>query len=237
MSLVGHRVATYRRVMESGVARPIVRVSSEGYRVRVVAKPGAGVAVDGSALIDTAGNATTIDTVRSSLTIEVPEDSDMLIGATSGRVKIAGRVGHVAVVSESGRVDVEEAGSIDVRTESARVEVGRVADECRVRTNSGRVEVDSCGSADVSTESGRIEVSGVEGAARAHCVSGRITLDLAAAGDVEAESVSGRISVSLPAGTRIHRADRMDPNVPRPPDTDCTVAARSVSGSVEVSTR
>ena len=223
--------------MESEAERHTIRVTTSSHRSRVVATPAGGVAVDGSALVDTSGNTTTIDSVRSKLTIEVPEDSDVLIGSTSGRVEIVGRLGHVAVVSDSGRVDVEEARSIDVRTRSAAVVVGRVTDGCRVRTTSGKVEITSCGSADVATESGSLRVSGVEGSARAHCVSGRIELDLSAAGDVEAENVSGRITVSLPAGTRIHRAERIDSDAPRPADTDCTVAARSVSGRVEVSTR
>ncbi len=193
--------------------------------------------VAGTARIDPSAGATTIDEVRSKLTITVPEGCDVLVGTTSGRVELTGRFGNVSVVSESGRVEVADARSVDVRTSTGRIEIGRVAGDCLVRTTSGRVEIGQVGPTDVTTTSGGVRASAIDGSARVHTVSGRIELDLVGAGDVDAETVVGRIEITLPFGTRIHRADRLDPAAHRPPDTDCTVATRTVTGRIEVDTR
>lgn len=212
-----------------------VRVASTNHRVRVVAEPGAALSVDGDATVERAADEITI-VASKRLVVTVPEGSDLIVGTTTGRVEISGRVGCVAVVSESGRVEIDEAAIVDARTGSGSVRIGSVTGECRVRSSSGSVLVGSCGATDVATRSGRVTVDEVDGPARVHCVSGRIDIGLASAHDVEAESVSGRIDVSIPPGVRVHRAE-FDEAAVRPDDTDCTVTTRSVSGRVAVVTR
>lgn len=217
--------------------RPITRVDGSSHRVQVVAVPDGALAVDGSAVVDTVDGTTTIEEVRSSLTVTVPEGTDVLVGVSSGRVEFRGHVGRAAVVTQSGRVSIESAESVDVRSASGRVEVGQVAGSCLVNAESGRVVIGACGSAEVSTANGRVEVAALAGPARIHSVAGRIELDVVAANDVEAETVSGQISIVYPRGTRIHRLDRTGVAGPRPADTDCVVSVRSVSGRIEVTTR
>jgi DUF4097 and DUF4098 domain-containing protein YvlB len=77
----------------------------------------------------------------------------------------------------------------------------------------------------------------VAGTARAHCASGKVDITMAGAHDVEAETVSGRISILLPAGTRARIDTPSAGSVDAEVDHDCVVTARSGSGRVDVSTR
>lgn len=213
-----------------------VRVSSGSQRVQVVAEDRDDISVDGEARVQRDGDRTTVDQARGRLTLRVPTGTDVVIGTTSGRVDVDGAVGAASIVTESGRIEIDQAASVDARTESARLRVGRVQGRCRVRNKSGRVEIGACGGADVATETGRIRLTHVSGEVEAHCVSGRIDVQFDTPADVDAETVSGRISIDLPSGTRPHRVDHAD-NSDRPDDCDCTVRAVSVSGRVEVTVR
>lgn len=210
-----------------------VRVSCDAQRVRVVAEHRDDIAVEGDARVGRDGDRTTIDRVRSRLTVRVPTGTDIVIGATSGRVDVEGAVGAASIVTESGRIEIGEAASLDARTVSGRVQIGRVVGRCRVRNKSGRVEVRGCGGADVATKSGRIQLGHVRGDVEAHCVSGRIEVGLDVPADVGAETVSGRISIRLPNDARPHRVEGAA-GADRPDDANCTVRAVSVSGRIEV---
>jgi DUF4097 and DUF4098 domain-containing protein YvlB len=214
-----------------------VRISSTSGRLRIIAQGDAPIALEGRAEVTRDEGLVTIDAGSGRLLVTVPEGSDLVVGATSGRVDVTGRVGNIAVVTGSGRVTIDSAATADVRTGSGRVEIGSVDGECRVRSSSGRVVIRRCGRADVAGESGQIQLEDVHGPATAHCVSGRITVALASAADVTAETVSGRIDVSLPHGVRVHRVTSIADLEHRPADTDCTVAARSGSGRITVSSR
>jgi len=211
----------------------LVRISSASKRILVRATDRTDVDIDGSATLLRSGEEIRIDAIGS-LTVLVPEGTDVVIGVASGRIETRGALGAVCVVSESGRVDIESADAVDVRTRSSRVRVRSVAGAATVRTDSGNVTIDRCGAATVSTESGRIECRDAHGDVRAHCVSGRISIDMAVAADVVAETVSGRVSVTFPAAVGYRRVgiDEL-PNA----DVAGTVAAHSVSGRVEVSSR
>ncbi len=214
---------------------PSIRISSTSHRIIVIAESRLEVSVDGDAQVVAEGSRTTVDDVESKLVVRVPEGTDIVVGSTSGRIWVEGRIGDVAVTTESGRVRVHDAASVDVRTNSSRVQVDRVASDCRVRTRSGRVQVRHCGGrADLATKSGRIQLRAGGGPVTAHCTSGRIEVSLLAARDVRAETVTGRIVVSLPAGVRPYELEQQAHLAPTPEGYDCTVIARSVSGRVTV---
>ena len=214
-----------------------VRISSTSGRLRITAVGTEPVAVDGRAELADEDGIVTIDGGSDRLAVTVPEGSDVFVGSISGRVEVFGRAGDVAVVSQSGRVSVEAARSADVRSATGRVEIGTVEGECCARSTSGRVVVESCGTADLASVSGLVRADDVRGPATAHCVSGRVSIALAVAADVSAETVSGRIHISVPEGVRVHRTSTIGGDAARPPNTDCTVAARSGSGRIEISTR
>lgn len=223
--------------VSGGTATGSVRISSSSGRVRVVGEDRPDVDVHGRSRVDHDGNQTTIESTGGRLEVRVPVGADVVVGTTSGRVEINGRLGHVAVVTESGRVTIEEAQSVDVRSESGRIGIGRVEHDCRARTVSGRIDAETCGAADVSTGSGRITLERASGPVRAHCVSGSIEIGMESAHDVDAENVSGRITVSLPHGVQAFQPDGSVGTAPPPVDCDCTVNVRSVSGRVNVSSR
>lgn len=212
----------------------VVRIAAGSGRVRVIAGDHA-FRVDGEAEVRIDGRQATVETTRR-VTVYLPTGTDIVVGATSGRVDVQGAAGVVAVASESGSVTIDRAEAVDVRTTSGRVTVGRCQGECRVASSSARVTVDHCGAADVSTTSGRIDVRDAEGLVRAHCVSGRIEIEMDGPHDAEAETVSGRVQITYPPGVRFRQSDQGGAE-PAESDVACTVRARSVSGRVSVSNR
>jgi DUF4097 and DUF4098 domain-containing protein YvlB len=217
------------------VAVSAVRVTTTSGAVTVTSDPDLrGVVCDG-APIEIDDSTATIEASSRRIDLRVPEGVDVVIGSTSGRVVVRGRVGSVAVVSTSGRVEIDDAASVDVRAKSGRVRIGRSRGETRVISHSGSVAIEQCGPVDVASTSGRISLREVTGPARAHCVSGRIEITMAEAHDVQAETISGRITISLPAGTRA-RLDTPSSGAVAG-EHDCVVTARSGSGRVDVSTR
>ena len=179
----------------------------------------------------------TVDGGISAVELRVPEGTDLVIGTTSGKVTVEGRVGAISVLTRSGRISIDQARSVDARTTSARVHVGHADGVCRIVSASGRVTVDRCGAADAMSGSGRVVLADAHGHVRATSTSGRVSVAVAGAHDVEAETVSGRIEVSYPVGVR-PLVVSPDADVAAATQAhDCTVLARSGSGRVVVSGR
>ena len=223
--------------MNELVAVAAVRITTTSGRVRVIAEDRRDVRVSGGVEVTQEGSTLTAQATSGSVEARVPTGVDVMIGTTSGRIAVEGRVGSLSMVSTSGRITAEHAGSLDARSASGRIKVERVDGGCRVRSASGPITVEACRNCDVSTTSGRVELAAVTGEARAHCISGRIQIRMVEPHDVVAETVSGRISVSVPSGARVRRTTDDAPAVPPDKDFDCTVTARSVSGRVDVVSR
>lgn len=219
----------------TGVA--VVRISTRSGAVHVVADPDQTEVWSSVRSAGGEGPVTTIDSGSSTVRVRVPEGTDLVVGSTSGRVKITGRVGDVSALTKSGRISIERARSVDARSGSGRVDIGWVAGDARAVTSSGRVDIDRCAAATVTAGNGRIVVSEAHGAVRAHSTSGRIKVRLAGAHDVDAETVSGRVSVELPPGVRPLLAESMSEIDGTPSGHDCVVVARSGSGRVDVTNR
>jgi DUF4097 and DUF4098 domain-containing protein YvlB len=179
----------------------------------------------------------TVDGDSSAVEVRVPEGTDLVIGTTSGKVTVEGRVGAVSVLTTSGRISIDQARSVDARTTSARVHVGHAEGVCRIVSASGRVEVDRCGAADAASGSGQVVLGDAHGHVRATSTSGKVSVAVAGAHDVEAETVSGRIEVSYPDGVRPLVVSPDDAVAEATPGHDCTVVARSGSGRIVVSGR
>ena len=214
-----------------------VRISARNSRLTIIAEERVDVSVEGRARVASGNNQTTIESVDGALLVRVPTGTNVVAGTTSGRIEVRGHAGNLALVSVSGRLSVESAETVDLRSESGMVEVGSSLAECRVRAVAGAVKIGQCGSADIATRTGRIAVRGARGAVTAHCVSGRIQIDLDVASDVDAETVSGRIDVSLPHGTRACRVSPIIDDTPELTEWDCTINSRTLTGRVVVATR
>ena len=179
----------------------------------------------------------TIDSKSNRVKLRIPEGLDLVIGTTSGSVRVEGRVGAVAAMTSSGKITVDDADAVDLRSRSGRIHVGRSRGETLIVGTSGRITVDSSGPADVTTTSGKVSLRSVDGPVAVNCVSGTIQIDMASAHDVAAETVSGRVEVSLPPGTKARIDTPSSGVVPVEGDSDCVVTARSFSGRVDVRTR
>lgn len=236
LAVIGHTVGTVIELPGEPTTSP-VRVSASSGRVRVVAEPRDDVVVSGDATVSEEAGWVTVEAGSERLEVRVPEHVDVVIGTTSGRIDVEGAVGTVAVVCESGKVKIDRADTVDVRASSGRVDVNRVRGRSRVRTDSGAITVGATGEAEATTEAGRIDLRSVSGPVRAHCVSGHIKIELAEAADVEAETISGRITITIPAGVKAHRLTGSLPPDPAPDGSDCTIATRSGSGRVSVTQR
>jgi DUF4097 and DUF4098 domain-containing protein YvlB len=208
----------------------VVRISTTSGAVNVVAEPGRSEIGSNRELIEV--SPATIDAGSHRVDCRVPEGTDLVIGSTSGRVRVEGRVGSVSVLTTSGRISIQHAVTVDARSKSGRIEITRADGECRVVNGSGRVEIVRCGPADVTSTSGRLSIGEANGEVRARGTSGRIEMTLTGAHDVDAETLSGRIEIVLPAAVRpqiVASASAVDPGV-----GDCVVVARSTSGRVVV---
>ena len=214
-----------------------VLIASTSNGIRVVAEDRLDVVVDGNAEVERQRDALTIQSTRGRLEVRVPEGSDVVIGTTSARVDVLGKIGELAVTTESGRVTVEAAKSVDARSRNGRVQLGDIDGDCRARSKTGRITVASCASADVATATGAINLDSVDGNVRAHCVNGRIDIVMSTAHDVSAESVTGRIDISLPRGANVLRLTEFTGEHVDRDQFDCVIDARSSTGRVSVSER
>ncbi len=214
-----------------------VRISTMSGSVAVTAEAGRDeIEVDGLQP-EADDGVVTIDTKSKRVKVRIPEGLDLVIGTTSGSVRVDGRVGSVAATSTSGRITVDDADSVDLRGLSGRITVGRSRGETRIVGKSGRITVDETGPADVTTTSGKVTLHSVDGPVAVNCVSGTIQIEMASAHDVAAETVSGRVVVSLPPGTRARVDTPSSGRIPVDGDVDCVVTARSFSGRVDVRSR
>ncbi len=192
-----------------------VRISTSSGAVHVIAERGRREVLSSTGPIPSTNGPVTIDGGSTKVVVRVPEGTALVIGSTSGRVTIEGRVGPVSVVTTSGRISVADAASVDARSSSGRIEVGRADGECRIVATSGRVDIGSCGRADAVSRSGRIVVRDAHGPVRANCTSGN----------------------SFPGGVRPFVADSVELAAAERAGHDCVVVARSGAGRIVVSDR
>jgi DUF4097 and DUF4098 domain-containing protein YvlB len=219
------------------VQAAVVRISTTSGAIHVTAEAGRSEVLSSTVLLDSGLLPASIDGGSEKVRVRVPEGTDLVVGATSGRVTVDGRVGAVSVMTTSGKVSIADAVSVDVRTKSGRIDVKRTSGSCRAVARSARVEVGHCGDADVTSVSGRITLKDASGRVHAHCTSGRIEISMNEAHDVDAETVSGRIEISLPPAVRACIVSSPGDQAVDIGDCDCVVIARSGSGRVDVSNR
>lgn len=218
-----------------------LNIVSRSGNVDVVASGDTRLAVTGGDVVTAAdGTVEVRGANKGSRPVEVrcAAGTDVTVGTTSGKVRLAGPLGAVRVVTASGRVRVESARSLDVRTKSGKVQVEHCAD-CRVVSTSSTVAVERADRAEIATVSGRVEADLV-GGADVRSVSGTIEIGARDGAQVAVRTVSGAIEVTVPEGScpattlaSQHGAVRCD----CPPGDDGTIDAATVSGAISVSCR
>ena len=175
-----------------------------------------------------------------SMTVRCPKGASVKVGTRSGSLRLSGRLGAVRATTMSGSIEVEEAAAVDLRAMSGTITVGKCAGACRVKTKSGTARIGSAGSVEIHIGSGRINVEHVDGAVTVRAVSGSVTLDAGGDGPIEIETMSGSITVTLPAGCKpevLAKSLSSRPKIECEQGHDCKVSVRTMSGGVTVRCR
>jgi DUF4097 and DUF4098 domain-containing protein YvlB len=214
-----------------------VRITVDSGRVTVIGEARDGVEVNGTPYAGEIGE-TVLRSSSESLTVRVPVGTDVVVGTESGDVDLEGQLGSVSVTTSSAAVRAEDVASIDARTVSGKLRVGHSRGPARLTTKSASIRVGRAdGEIHISTSSGRIEVAAASAGVAATTVSGRIKLHVDGREPVQVETVSGKITVSIPAGVRPdvrHRTMSGTRRVQPDAGDDLVINARSVSGNITV---
>ena len=130
------------------------------------------------------------------------------------------------------------AADADLRTVSGTVELEACDGRCRVSTKSGRITVGATGDAEISTVSGSVGVEGASGTVQVRSVSGKVSIGSAARAPVRVGTVSGSITIRLPAGVRpiVRYSGRGKVRSSFEPGDDVLVDVANVSGRVRLVT-
>ncbi len=132
------------------------------------------------------------------ITVVVPDHTDIVVGAVSGKVVCEGLLGAVTVTASSSNISIEMAERIDARSASGRIDVGTCQGECNALSKSGAIRIGRVGSADVSAVSGKVTVGDAEHA-NVRCVSGSVSVATTSENpDIKVRTVSGGVEVVVP---------------------------------------
>lgn len=224
--------------------RPRLRVATRSGSVRLVAEERADflfetrkpwivdVRVDGDGVVWPE-----LDRDSRSLEVRCPRGTGVVVGTASGSVALEGEFGHVSVSTESGTIRLDRAESADLRSSSGSIEVEGCGERCRVSTQSGKAVIGAAGATEVDTVSGSIVLEGAAGGVRARSASGSVEVRTTGKHDVAVETLSGKVRVRVPtevkpaaalkslSGRRVFDCEA---------GSDCCVAVRTMSGSIEV---
>jgi DUF4097 and DUF4098 domain-containing protein YvlB len=163
-----------------------------------------------------------------------------MVGSRSGRLRLSGRLGKVRATTLSGSIDVEEAAAADLRAMSGTITVGKCDGPCRIKTKSGSTHVGSADSVDIHIGSGRVRIDRVAGSVSVRAVSGSVALEAGGGGPIEVETMSGSVSIVLPAGCKPDvraKSHSSRPKIECERGHDCSIAVRTLSGGITVRCR
>ncbi len=236
--------------------------------IRVVAEPGATVAtvsLDGRGrrsdqLIDetevsfTGGTLSVLtpdkirllSNVSLDLVVHLPEGSSAELRAASADIRTEGELSELEVRTASGDITAAAVtGTARLTSASGDVRFAGAGGDVSVKTASGDVEVGHAGG-DLSAESasGDVEAGQVGGSVRVRTASGDARIGSVAQGEAEVSTVSGDISVAVPAGVGVYldlssmtgdvRSDLAAAEASN--GAQLSLSCRSVSGDIRVST-
>jgi DUF4097 and DUF4098 domain-containing protein YvlB len=216
-----------------------LNITTRSGKVRVIATPGAGLSIDGGAIVSEVDGVVDIRRSRTSDEIVVHCDpgTNVTIGTLSGRVDTEGALGDVRVATASGKVHIAAANRVDVRAKSGGIDIGTVTGECRLVVTSAKVRIASAQRAAIAGVSGVVVADRVEGA-DVKTVSGKVLLTTTGPGTVSVRTISGTVEIKVPSdirpSTRLRSiSGRVSCDCERGRDGEIAVA--TVSGAIRVS--
>ena len=129
------------------------------------------------------------DLQTTSADIEIPEirTEILMLGSTSGDIRVAAEAKHVEAASTSGDQDIRVTGELnELRLNSTSGDIGAEADTVKI--------------VDIGSTSGSIGIAAADGeTVKAGSTSGNITVSLKAMKSLEADATSGNVTAALPA--------------------------------------
>lgn len=139
-----------------------------------------------------------IDPVRLHFEVTVPEEYNLDLSTSGGRIKVADLEGDVSCKTSGGSLDLAQIegdvygrtsggsinlggsdGKVDMKTSGGSVDIGAVGGKVEARTSGGSIKVDEAGGdVTVSTSGGSIHIDDVEGSVKANTSGGGISVSI-----------------------------------------------------------
>jgi len=179
------------------------------------------------------------------LVVQLPPGSFCVLNAASADIRCSGELGSLDAHTASGDVTAEQvAGQVSISTASGDVRLDEGGGTVQVSTASGDVAVGlALGEAAVTSASGDLTIGRAEGSVKVRTASGEVRIEHITAGRGEVTTVSGDVSIAVPAGVGVYldlsamtgdvRSD-LEP-ADGAGDAELSLHCRSVSGDVHVS--
>lgn len=136
--------------------------------------------------------------------VDTPPGSDIDISTVSADIRLNGSFGATRLKTATGDITVDAAARLDVSTVSGSCRVGEVGSDTRLSAVAGDYSGRRVGGRlQGTTASGDIRVERVDGDVDVATTSGDIRIDRCEGDEIAAKSVSGDVTVGLPAGIRV----------------------------------
>ena len=187
-----------------------------------------------------------LSNVSLDLVVHLPEGSSAELRAASADIRCEGELSGLQAKTASGDITAGTVtGAVQLTSASGDVRFGAAGGDVRVKTASGDVQVERAGG-DLTAESasGDVHAGEVGGSARIRTASGDARIGSVRAGEADVNTVSGDITVGVPAGVGVYldlssmtgdvRSDLAAAEVSN--GAELTVSCRSISGDIRVST-
>jgi DUF4097 and DUF4098 domain-containing protein YvlB len=178
------------------------------------------------------------------LTVRLPRGSSCELKAASADIRCSGELGSLQARTASGDMAAELAtGPVGVSTASGDVRLAAATDSVQVNTASGDTDIGHAGGdVTVTSASGDLIIGQADGSVNIRSASGDVRIERITTGHAEVTTVSGDISVAVPAGIGVYldlsamagdvRSD-LEP-AGDSSDAGLSLHCRSVSGDVRV---
>ena len=153
---------------------------------------------------------------------------------------------EIDLKSASGDIRLRDvSGDVTISAGSADISIRRVGGRLRIATASGDVRIGSVGNeADISAAAGDVFIERCEGDVSVKSASGDVSLECCVGGDVACRSMSGDVTVGIPAGRVIDldlqtlsgdlRTDFEGASRAEPAGVTSQVRVKTVSGDITV---
>jgi hypothetical protein len=178
------------------------------------------------------------------LVVQLPAASSCALNAASADVRCSGELGSLDLRTASGDIAVAlVSGEAIINTASGDIELDEAGGAVRVSTASGDVGIGRAGGElTVNSASGDVAVGIAADSAKLRSASGDVKIDCIAAGRGEVTTVSGDVSIAVPAGIGVYldlsamTGDVRSELEPADSDGDAALSlhCRSISGDVRI---